>query len=205
MRAVLRSHFHLAGIDANFRLGDEEETALLRAEVLENLLDDAYQRPENEGFYALLDLLSGARDDGKIAETVLEIYGKLRGIPFYESWIQKTKKSFVISEDAALQETVWGKIALSETERLVEGLIFELRRALFLLSPYEETKKPYEQRFLRRFLCSKTCGRIPRLYGGARSGFDVSFEKLGMLGASGLRGYPKRKKAPGRRQKRFTP
>lgn len=40
---VLRSHFHMIGLDPGFRIADEGEMLLLRQDVLKETLEEAYE------------------------------------------------------------------------------------------------------------------------------------------------------------------
>ena len=59
---------------------DENEGKLLRAEVLEEVLDTAYEQAD-EKFFALCDLLTAGRDDKKLGEVILGTYEKIQAHP----------------------------------------------------------------------------------------------------------------------------
>lgn len=61
---VLRSHFHLIGLDPGFRVADEAEMQLLRQDVLKEVLDEAYEtEAENQEFHEFLEQFSPGKDD----------------------------------------------------------------------------------------------------------------------------------------------
>ena len=62
--SLAREQAAVLGIAPDFRLMDENEGKLLRAEVLEEVLDTAYEQAD-EKFFALCDLLTAGRDDKK--------------------------------------------------------------------------------------------------------------------------------------------
>ena len=56
---VLRSHFHLIGLDPGFRVADEAEMQLLRQDVLKEVLDETYEtEAENQEFHEFLEQFS---------------------------------------------------------------------------------------------------------------------------------------------------
>ena len=56
---VLRHNPHLVGLDPSFRTADEAEAALMRAEAMDSVIENAYARAEkqDEGFRRLSDNL----------------------------------------------------------------------------------------------------------------------------------------------------
>ena len=71
--SLAREQAAVLGIAPDFRLMDENEGKLLRAEVLEEVLDTAYEQAD-EKFFALCDLLTAGRDDKKLGEVILGTY-----------------------------------------------------------------------------------------------------------------------------------
>ena len=76
--SLAREQAAALGIAPDFRLMDENEGKILRAEVIEEVLDAAYERGD-EGFFALCDLLTAGRDDKKLGEVILSTYEKDTG------------------------------------------------------------------------------------------------------------------------------
>lgn len=59
---------------------DENESKILRSEVLEEVLEAAYERAD-EKFLALSDLLTAGRDDRRLGEVILGTYDKIQAHP----------------------------------------------------------------------------------------------------------------------------
>ena len=78
--SLAREQAAVLGIAPDFRLMDENEGKLLRAEVLEEVLDTAYEQAD-EKFFALCDLLTAGRDDQKLGEVILGTYEKIQAHP----------------------------------------------------------------------------------------------------------------------------
>ena len=78
------------GIAPDFRLMDENEGKLLRAEVLEEVLDTAYEQAD-EKFFALCDLLTAGRDDQKLGEVILGTYEKIQAHPDPRAFLEDVR------------------------------------------------------------------------------------------------------------------
>ena len=99
---VLRSHFHLIGLDPGFRVADEAEMQLLRQDVLKEVLDEAYEtEAENQEFHEFLEQFSPGKDDRPVMEAVLALYHFSMGQPWPLEWLQECREMYV-SGGAAL-------------------------------------------------------------------------------------------------------
>lgn len=73
---------------------DENEGKLLRAEVLEEVLDTAYEQAD-EKFFALCDLLTAGRDDKKLGEVILGTYEKIQAHPDPRAFLEDVRAGIV--------------------------------------------------------------------------------------------------------------
>ena len=102
---VLRSHFHLIGLDPGFRVADEAEMQLLRQDVLKEVLDEAYEtEAENQEFHEFLEQFSTGKDDRPVMEAVLALYHFSMGQPWPLEWLQECREMYV-GGGAALAKT----------------------------------------------------------------------------------------------------
>ena len=84
--SVIRDHFHAIDLDPGFRVGEEGELKLLRHDVLEELLEERYEKG-NQRFLDFVSAYGTGRDDKKIEELILKIYEFSRSYPDAEKWI----------------------------------------------------------------------------------------------------------------------
>lgn len=102
---VLRSHFHLIGLDPGFRVADEAEMQLLRQDVLKEVLDETYEtEAENREFHEFLEQFSPGKDDRPVMEAVLALYHFSMGQPWPLEWLQECREMYV-GGGAALAKT----------------------------------------------------------------------------------------------------
>ena len=120
---ILRENAHLAELTPDFRVADESESEMIKAEVLEDVLNAAYERAENtdsDGFRELVDTMSAERDDSKLAGIVLDAYSKLRSDPEPQAWIETQINNLSLLGISDASETAWGAHLMEKARRTAE-------------------------------------------------------------------------------------
>lgn len=95
--ALLRENVHLLAregeshcLTPDFRVLDEGEALLLRSRVLDRVLEEFYKNLTGiPGGELLADTLGAGRDDGQLAELVLDLHGKLQSHAYPERWLRE--------------------------------------------------------------------------------------------------------------------
>lgn len=90
---VLRNQFHTIGLDPGFRIAEEGELKLLRADVLADVIEDAYAK-EDPAFLHCMEYFSvGSRDDA-VEKEALKLYDFAMSMPFPEEWLAERKEDY---------------------------------------------------------------------------------------------------------------
>ncbi len=86
---VLRHNPHLAGVDPSFRIADEAEAALMRAEAMQKILEEEYDTAEkysNDRFKHLIDIFGS---ETALIESISKIYRFIIAKPEPERWLNR--------------------------------------------------------------------------------------------------------------------
>ena len=86
---LIREHFSQLGIQQDFRLLDEAERRVLQEDCARQAVSDFYEGAEENGFYALADLMSTGRDDRRLIQAIMDLYAFIRSHPFPERDVYK--------------------------------------------------------------------------------------------------------------------
>jgi len=98
--SVLKEFFYELDIDPTFRVAEESELTLLKADVMEELLEDCYEKGE-ENFLRLAECVGGKTDQG-LEELLLKLYKFAQSAPFPESWLATISKK--LEEQETMQD-----------------------------------------------------------------------------------------------------
>lgn len=143
---LLKEHFHELGLPPEFRTAEESEQTSMQAEVLEDVLEAQYEK-EDAGFAALVDAVSGGRDDRQLTNIILETFGNLQASPKPKKVLESYKQQFIKPFDR-LADTDWGKELLDTAKDRISYAMAALQDALDEMQGADGVQEKYEPVFL---------------------------------------------------------
>ena len=140
-KRLIEENYAGLSIDAHFRIGDTGEMSLLQSDILEELLEEEYEKKE-ESFLAFVDQFSMGKKDKGIEELILKLYNLASAMPFPKAYLQG-----LLEEDALSRREKWEKDLYSDMKSRLENLSLLYEEALDLC---REPNGPieYEERIL---------------------------------------------------------
>lgn len=155
---TIRQYFHKLGLDPAFVVLDEHETELIKADVIEELLEDRYAslpngfaREENgkaaveqatsdsrssEDFLRLVEWYGGRGGDESLSSLILRLHDFIMSLPDPEEWLDRALQMFDVGREQDLRDTEWGKA-------VIEQAIFDVKAAIEWISrAVSEAEKP---------------------------------------------------------------
>ena len=140
-KRLIEENYAGLSIDAHFRIGDTGEMSLLQSDILEELLDEEYERKE-ESFLAFVDQFSMGKKDKGIEELILKLYNLASAMPFPKAYLQG-----LLEEDSHSRKEKWEKDLYNDMKSRLENLSLLYEEALDLC---REPNGPieYEERIL---------------------------------------------------------
>ena len=140
-KRLIEENYAGLSIDAHFRIGDTGEMSLLQSDILEELLEEEYERKE-ESFLAFVDQFSMGKKDKGIEELILKLYNLASAMPFPKAYLQG-----LLEEDSRTRREKWEKDLYIDMKSRLENLSLLYEEALDLC---REPNGPieYEERIL---------------------------------------------------------
>ena len=140
-KRLIEENYAGLSIDAHFRIGDTGEMSLLQSDILEELLEEEYERKE-ESFLACVDQFSMGKKDKGIEELILKLYNLASAMPFPKAYLQG-----LLEEDSHTRREKWEKDLYIDMKSRLENLSLLYEEALDLC---REPNGPieYEERIL---------------------------------------------------------
>ncbi|WP_302064891.1 helicase-exonuclease AddAB subunit AddA [uncultured Veillonella sp.] len=118
---VIRSYFYKLDIPPTARIGNEAEMALLKQEVLENLLKEAYEH-NTYGIFDLSDFFSDDKSDAGLQDKVLSLYEFAMSQSNPDGWMRHAVEPYKAAQEQDLRDTLWGRAMWDEQQAEIDRI-----------------------------------------------------------------------------------
>ncbi|MBQ4109408.1 MAG: helicase-exonuclease AddAB subunit AddA [Clostridia bacterium] len=170
------SYYLPENVPVNYSIIDETENALMRQEVLDDLLDELYEA-EDDDFAGLVERYAPGRDDKSLNKLVFGIYNKITSAPFYFNWLDNAEKLLLESGD--FENSIYGEYICKYISDLLKGFIKKYDFALEYIANTDGIES-YESFFLRERALMKEVAEL-KGFNEMRAGIQslrASFDRL---------------------------
>lgn len=118
---MIRSYFYKLDIPPTARIGNEAEMALLKQEVLENLLKEAYEHNEY-GIFDLSDFFSDDKSDAGLQDKVLSLYEFAMSQSNPDGWMRHAVEPYKAAQEQDLRDTLWGRAMWDDQQAEIDRI-----------------------------------------------------------------------------------
>ncbi len=119
---LVRSYFDRLDISPDIRIADNAELVLLKADVMDALMEEKYEAGDDRDFLDLITDYSSEKSDAEIRKMVLGLYETAQNALYPEEWLEEAEKPQP-EEEALFWEQDW----ILAGERKLEGALFSIR------------------------------------------------------------------------------
>ena len=139
--AVLREYAYRIDLAPDFRVAEETECAELRAAVLGDLLDRAYEDRQGH-FQDFVDSQGVGRNDSAVPEIILKVYDSARCHQDPEKWLDGCLEDTALEGITDAGQTIWGRYLMEDLFSWLDGVLPVLGRLLTRLEGDRGVDKP---------------------------------------------------------------
>ncbi|MBO5352343.1 MAG: helicase-exonuclease AddAB subunit AddA [Lachnospiraceae bacterium] len=136
--SVIREFFHRIELDPGFRIGDEAELSLLKSDVLEEVLEECYEKEETS-FLSFTECFGSARNDEAVMEYVRRLYNTAMSQPWPEQWLDGLTEAFRLSKEEFLAHPMLEQVCRAAKSCLTDCLAVAER----MIALTEEADGPF--------------------------------------------------------------
>lgn len=120
--SVIKEYFHTIDLDPGFRVAEEGELKLVKADVVEELLEEKYEEGSSE-FLQFVESFATGRDDTKLEEMILRLYEYAGAYPDPEAWLDGCALSY---ENALDEESIFMKKLMPYVKNSISDLLRDM-------------------------------------------------------------------------------
>ena len=170
---ILREYAYRLDIAPDFRVADENECRELRETAMEQVLDSAYEDPDDD-FRAFVDTQGLGRNDRLVPEILAKVYDSARCHLDPAGWLRKCLENADPKDLTDAGQTVWGEYLMQDLFRYLDLQIDAMDRCAVLAADGEGMEK------LAVLLCD-TVNQLRHLRLGGR-GIAIQISKVPIAG-----------------------
>ena len=126
---IIRNHFNSLDIDPAFRIGDEGELALLKSDVLGEMLEACYEEGREE-FAGFVEHFGRGKSDRGIEDVILQAWQFSQSHPWPGEWLLNCRAELEEGNLEEMEQSPWMQFLFQDTARQMEELSAQLRSAL---------------------------------------------------------------------------
>ncbi len=145
--AIVKQYAYLLDIDPGFRIANEAEVALLRDDILADVLEAAYDVEDEaqvHAVYRLVDSFTSDRDDQAIETLMSKLYDTSRVHAEPQKWLHCLPKAYELAEDVTIDDLELSKyVKLTVKHSLEEAFVLISEMRTITLQP--EGPAPYAE------------------------------------------------------------
>ena len=143
--SVIREFFHVLSLDPGFRIGDEAELSLLRSDILEEVLEESYEK-ESQDFLAFVESFGSPKNNDAVSGYIFKLYNLAMSQPYPAEWLDSLTESFKVTEEEFLQHPLIEQV-MEEVRQCLDECRQILDR-LFALTEEPDGPVAYRETFL---------------------------------------------------------
>ena len=168
---VIKSNFHKIDLDPSFRIGDQTEGTLIKAEVIEELFEDKYDEDDAD-FINLVEVFGNYKNDDNLKDLVLDLYDFTMSGPWPERWLIDSAEAFNIKTLEELNNSKWVKVLNESVSVEIQGYINSMEKAIEIINSTDGLE-PYLDSFISEL------SQIKSIYENINNGLEKMY--IGIL------------------------
>lgn len=118
-KELVNEHFQTLGIDPSMRIMDETEGKLMQEDVLERILERAYEE-RSEAMLELHQYMNDIRSDDNIRNLLRKIQRQADSFPYPTQWLEEAREDALAWKPEELEQQPWMKILVIEVQSILE-------------------------------------------------------------------------------------
>lgn len=138
--SLIRQYGYMLEIPSDFSMLDDPQREEMLSQILEDILDEAYEK-KDPGFILLTDTLGAGRNDHALVDLVKNVFEKLLSQPYPQKWLDS--QTLYLEENTDLTQNTWGKLLISDAKQQLLWLKDRYEWAISMMQDDEKLSPKY--------------------------------------------------------------
>lgn len=125
---LIRDYYYKLDLDPNFAIGDQGQMELMKLEVLDDVLEEAYEE-QSHAFIEFIESYIPGKNDERLKDYVLGLYESSRSHMDPLGWLKEAKNGFQIRTKEELHQAVFMKEILKDAKAVAASACAVMKEA----------------------------------------------------------------------------
>ena len=140
---LLKEQAYRLDIPGDFRIAEEEEGQILRQQVLQRVLEEAYSSETMDAdFQAFIDSQEMGRGDDNLSKIILNLYDSAVCHSQPSAWLDKCLQEFDVTSKTDCTDTIWGRYLFDDLQKYVSLHLEAMSKCVDNAQGVTESAKP---------------------------------------------------------------
>lgn len=126
---VVRENFEKIDLDPDYKIGDEGEIELLKADVLDEIITNRYEEAEPE-FMEFIEQYKASKADDSVTNLIMELYTASESHVNPEKWVKSCIDNYIVSDENDLNNKPWMVKNISDIKNIMPDICKKLENAI---------------------------------------------------------------------------
>ena len=124
---VVRSYGHLTDLEPGWRIADEGESRLLKADVLAEILEETFKSEDETmkaQFPVFVESLATGKSEKPMEETILRVFEAAESQPWPREWLERSRMDVFAETEEELMALPWMQSLMADADSIIgDGLV----------------------------------------------------------------------------------
>lgn len=126
---VVRENFEKIDLDPDYKIGDEGEIELLKADVLDEIITNRYEEAEPE-FMKFIEQYKASKADDSVTNLIMELYTASESHVNPEKWVKSCIDNYIVSDEEDLNSKSWMVKNINDIKNIMPDICKKLENAI---------------------------------------------------------------------------
>lgn len=146
-KEIVMEHFQELEIDPSMRIMDETEEKLMQEDVLEGVLEQAYEK-QSEAMMELHQYLNAIRTDENLRNLIRRLHRQADSFPYPEQWLEEAKQDACVFCGEELERQPWMQMLTADIRTMMEEVA---RIPNVVLTEYQNLEGEYRPKTYEKY------------------------------------------------------
>lgn len=165
---ITKSYFQVINIDPSLKIGDDNQIMMLKNKAMDQLLDEEYERGE-ENFIKLLEMFNNARDDKSIRDIIDDLHVFLLNRSNPKEWAKNAIENFSLNLSEFNKSVYYDELRNNTEKKLISAKVY-LTNAIDIAEYLEDDKA--------KSILSEEQLQIESLLNGLETSYEAFYSSL---------------------------